>query len=341
MNRIHMVPDRDRRLLLLLGSLTAIIVMLLAYGAQAQECYSGSEVDPVTANALQQAAQRFWDLSAQGDVASLKAGAVPTVSANFGSIEQAVVNHKAMLAEAAPSEKRLFVLDASNSQTTWQRADFYCGIYNSPNRVGISIPNLPPGRYALSIASATGKDPITLTMVLQESGKNTWKLAGYYARANTLGGHDGAWYAAKAGEYKSKGQLHNAWFYDLTAWDLQAPVDFVSTPTLDKLSDEIQAAHPADLPSRTSPLLITTGGRTFKVIDMSALPISGDLYVRAQYESANVSNVALASEDNAVLMKALLAKYPEFREAFGGLVARATDAAGRDYVTITPMKEVK
>jgi hypothetical protein len=339
MNQIPNVQARDGHIFSVLG--TVIIVLLLTYGAQAQECYSGSEIDPVTANSLQQTAQRFWDLSAQGDVASLKAGSVPAVAANFGSIEQAVVNHKALLAEAAPSEKRLFVLDAGNSQTTWQRADFYCGIYNSPNRVGISIPNLPPGRYALSIASATGKDPVTLTMVLQESGKNTWKLAGYYARANTLGGHDGAWYTTKAGEYKSKGQLHNAWFYYLTAWELQAPVDFVSTPALDKLNDEIQATRPTDLPSRNSPLLLTAGNRTFKVIEMSALRIGNDLYVRAQYESANVTNVALASDDNAALTKALLAKYPEFREAFAGVVARATDSAGRDHVTITPMKEAK
>jgi hypothetical protein len=40
-------------------------------------------------------------------------------------------------------------------------------------------------------------------------------------------------------------------------------------------------------------------------------------------------------------MKALLAKYPEMREAFGGVIARATDPAGHDYGTVTPMKDVK
>jgi hypothetical protein len=315
--------------------------LLLACGARAQECYSGSEIDPVTANSLQKTAQQFWDLSAQGDVASLKADAVPSVAASFASIEQAVVGHKQLLAEAPPSEVRLFFLDASNSPATWQRADFYCGIYNSPNRTGISIPNLPPGRYALTVASARGKDPVTLTLVLQEAGKNTWKLAGYYARANTLGGHDGTWFADKAHEFKAKGQLHNAWFYDLTAWDLLAPVDFISTPALDKLNDEIQAARPADLPGAGAPMQLTGGGKTFKVIDLSAVPVESDLYVRAQYESNNVGDPALAPAENAAVMKALLAKYPEFREAFGGVVARATNSAGHDYVTITAMKDVK
>ena len=91
-------------------------------------------------------------MSASGDVAGLKANAVAEVAANFGAIEKAVVNNKSYVRTGAAAETRMFVLDARNSKTTWPRADFYCGIYNSPNRVGISIPNLPPGRYAMTIA---------------------------------------------------------------------------------------------------------------------------------------------------------------------------------------------
>jgi hypothetical protein len=40
-------------------------------------------------------------------------------------------------------------------------------------------------------------------------------------------------------------------------------------------------------------------------------------------------------------MKALIAKYPEFRDAFDGVVARATETSGRDYGTMLPMKEIK
>ena len=173
---------------------------------QAQECYSGSEIDAPTAKALESAAQQYYEMSAQGDVAGLRANAVPDVAANFGGIERAVVSHKAYFAQGPPAETRIFLLDATNSKTNWQRADFYCGIYNSPGRIGISIPNLPPGRYALTIARVAGKSPATLTLVLAEAGKNSWKLAGYYARANTLGGHDGQWFLSKAREYKDKGR---------------------------------------------------------------------------------------------------------------------------------------
>lgn len=324
------------------GYLLAVLLAITLTGvARAQECSSGTEIDGVTSRALEAAARQFYDMSAQGDVAGLRANAIPELAANFGSVEQAVVSHRSLFAQAQLSQIRMFVLDASNSKTVWQRADFYCGIYNSPDRVGISIPNLPPGRYALTIAKAMGKEPATLTMILADSGKTAWKLAGYYARANSLGDHDGQWFVTKAREYKGNGQVYNAWFYYLTAWDLLAPVDFMSTPTLDKLSDETQAARPADLPSAAAPLELTAAGKTFRVVELSAVPLNGELYARVKYDSANIGNPTLVSADNAAVMKALLAKYPEMRDAFGGVVARAADSNGHDYVTITPMKDLK
>ena len=317
------------------------LAAVLAGGARAQECFSGSEIDALTAKSLRTASDKYFSMSAQGDVAGLRSNAVPELAANFGGIEQAVVNNKALFAQEPPSEPRTFLLDARGSKTPWPRADFYCGIYNSPDRVGISIPNLPPGRYAMTTTHGGGKDPITLTLVLVDAGDNTWKLGGYYARRNSLGGHDGQWYMAQAREYKLKGRGHNAWFYYLTAWDLLAPVDFMSTPALDKLNDEMQAVRPPDLPSSSAPLLLTAGGKSFAIAELSALAMNGELYVRAQYTTPNAANPAAASADNAMVMQALLAKYPEIREAFGGVVALATDGAGHDFGTVTPMKNVK
>lgn len=323
------------------GLLAIVLLCSNSLPAMGQECFSGTEMDGGTYRALEAAANRFYQMSAAGDVAGLKANSAPEVAANFSSIEKAVVSNKAALASAQPLEPRLFLLDATNSKTNWQKADFYCGIYNSPDRVGISIPNLPPGRYAMAILKATGKEPITLTLILQESSRGQWQLAGYYARPNTLGGHDGQWFMTKAREYKDKGQLYNAWFYYLAAWDLLAPVDFISTPLLDKLGDDTQAARPPDLPSPSQPLLLTGGAKTFKVVELTAVPVNGELWVRAEYESANAANPPVALTENAALLKTLLEKYPQFREAFGGVVARASDGAGHDYVTLTLMKDAK
>ena len=334
-----MVPIlRDFQGLLLSAGL---LVLALGCGAQAQTCYTGPEIDAPTAKAVESASQQYFNMSAQGDVAGLRANAMPEVAGNFGGIEQAVVSNKMYFAQGPPSETRIFVLDASESKTELQRADFYCGIYNSPDRVGFSIPNLPPGRYALTIAKVTGQHPITLTMILQDTGKNAWKLAGYYARLNSIGEHDGQWFVSKAREYKEKGQRYNAWFYYLTAWDLIAPVDFMGTPQLDRLADEMQAARPADLPSGSAPLELAVGTKAFQVTDMAGVPVPGDLDVRLQYRTPDAANATLATQDNLAVSKALLAKYPELRNAFGAVIARATDNDGHAYSTLTPMKDVK
>ncbi len=44
---------------------------------------------------------------------------------------------------------------------------------------------------------------------------------------------------------------------------------------------------------------------------------------------------------NMAVTKALVSKYPEYREAFAGIVARAVESSGRDYGSLMPMKDIK
>jgi hypothetical protein len=185
-----------------------------------------------------------------------------------------------------------------------------------------------------------GKDPITLTVVLQDVN-GSWKLAGYYPRLDAIGGQDGQWYLTKAREFKSKGQLHNAWFYYLTAWDLLAPVNFMSTPQLDKVAEEMQSARPSDLPGNGNPLNLAANGKTFKVTEMVAVPVENNLDLRVRYETADASNTALAFQDNLSVIKAIVTKYPEVRDAFSAVIALAVDASGHEYGSASPMKDIK
>jgi hypothetical protein len=41
------------------------------------------------------------------------------------------------------------------------------------------------------------------------------------------------------------------------------------------------------------------------------------------------------------VIKALVAKYPELREAFAGVVARGVQPDGRDYGSLLQMKDIK
>jgi hypothetical protein len=61
----------------------------------------------------------------------------------------------------------------------------------------------------------------------------------------------------------------------------------------------------------------------------------------ARYQTADVSNTGQAFQDNIAVMKALIQKFPELREAFDGIVARAVEPSGRDYGTMMPTKDIK
>jgi hypothetical protein len=101
------------------------------------------------------------------------------------------------------------------------------------------------------------------------------------------------------------------------------------------------AARPKDLPGGGPVDLAATGGRTYRITHMSALPVRGELHLLVRYQTPDVSNTQKTFDDNVVVIKALVARYPEYREAFAGVVARAVEPSGRDYGTLLAMKDVK
>src|ERR1051326_732502 len=198
-------------------------VALLVAPAVAQNsgvCTNPGDMDPATRTAVDNTALRIFQQAQSGDYAGLRTNSIPAVSSNFGGIESAVGENQANLKGAQASVRSEYLLDASNTSGSG-RTEFYCGVFNSPERVGFGINNLPRGTYAIVILDVKGgKSPITLSTILQNSG--AWRLAGFYARPTQLAGHDGDWYVAQARAYKAKGQTHNAYFYYLEGWELLA-----------------------------------------------------------------------------------------------------------------------
>jgi hypothetical protein len=323
---------------MVLGLVLASIV--LSQTLAAQTCSSGPDLDAATKSAIDTAAKQFLQMSKNGDVAGLKANSIPAITGDFGAIEQAVITNKPYLAEGDSTVTGTYLLDASQAKAALPRADFYCGIYNSPDRLSFSIPNLPPGKYAIVIQKVNGKDPITLTLILQNMN-GAWKLAGYYPRLNSVGAHDSQWYATQARAYKSQGKPLAAWFYYLTAYDLTAPVSFMSTPQLDKLADEVQSARPANLPSSSAPLSLTANGKVFRVTELSPLQEDNKLDLRVVYQNPNAGDSGVAFQDNLAVIRAFIAKYPELRDAFDSVIARAVDGNGHEYGSLLPMKDIK
>jgi hypothetical protein len=321
-----------------------LALLLMAGTVHAQTCLSAPDMEGSLRTALETAAQRYFEMSLRGDTAALRQNSIPFVAADFGGVEAAVKDNQAAFTGAHATVRPPFLLTATGPEPL-PKAEFLCGVFGPSGQTSQSavfvLNNLPAGKYGVAILDVSGgSEPRTLTLVLQEIGTE-WKLAGYYARSPQMGGHDGAWYAQRARDFKAKSQLHNAWLYYREAIALSSPVDFMSTLASDKLYDEAEAAQPSDMPARGSTLDLSAGGKTYQCTEIFPLTVGSDLDVVVRYTSADISNTQKAFQENMLVIKALVAKFPELREGFAGVVARAVEPSGRDYGSMLPMKELK
>jgi len=317
-----------------------LLIALSAIGAPAQTCLTTNDMDEATRSALVATGKRFYDLAAHGDAASLRQSAITSLATNFSGIEGAVKDNQANLSAAQPEQRPPFLLKAEGNEPL-ARAEFLCGVFGSQGQTRDSavfvIPNLPPGNYGIvTLEAASAQGAHTVSFVLQQQAAD-WKLGGFYVRLTKVAGHDGNWFADRAREFKARGQNHNAWFYYGEARELLVPVPFMATATTDKLYDEMQTVKPVDLP----PADLTAGTKTYKITDLFPIPVGQDFDLVVRYQSADVSDTGRTFQDNAAVMKALVAKYPELRDAFAGIVVRAVEPSGRDYGSMQPMKDIK
>jgi hypothetical protein len=324
--------------------LSVLMIFMAGAGlAQAQTCYTTADMEEPARAALKNTGNRFFDMAARGDAASLKQNAISSLASDFGGVESAVKENQPSLVGAQATTRPPYLLKVEGNAPL-QRAEFLCGIFGpngqTANSAEFVIPDLSPGTYGIVILDATGtKGPRAVSFVLQQQG-NEWKIGGFYVKASQVAGHDGNWFADKARAFKAKGQNRNAWFYYLEARELLVPLPFMYTQATDKLYDEMQTVKPTDLPTEGS-VDLAAGGKTYRLPTIFPLPVGQDFDLVVKYDCADVSDSAKTFQENSAVMKALLAKFPEFRDGFDGVVARAVEPSGRDYGSMLPMKDIK
>jgi hypothetical protein len=322
---------------------TALVLLALVWQAKAESCSTSTEMDAATKSALQSTAVHWFNNVALGSSQPLLAVSIPDIASNASGMDSILQEHKANLTGASASVRNVYLLDATGSGQL-EKAEFYCGVFNSSNKIGFTLQNLPPGKYALVILDVqNSKIPYFYSFLMRQEGAS-WKVAGLFPRPKQIAGHDSQWYWQRAREFAAKGQRHNAWYYYLAARELAAPLPFMSTAKLDNFYDEIQQATPTDLPEQ-SPLPITTAsGKVYQVTNLFVVPddqTKGGLDLVVKYKTNDISDTGKTFIENKEVMKALLAKYPEFREPFGSLVARAVAPSGQDFGTMLPIKDVQ
>jgi hypothetical protein len=325
-----------------LGFWIAFSVLALSPLTRAQSCQTSSDMEEASRSALMTAGQRYFDMAAKGEVASLRQNAIPSLASDFSGIEGTVKDHQPDLAGAQATVKTVFLLDGT---TPVAHAEFYCGVFGKNGQTASSavfyLDNLPAGKYGVALLDATSaKGRMMVSFILQQVGTD-WKLGGLYMKSAQVAGHDSDWFLARAREYKVKGQMHNAYFFFTEARGLISPLPFMSTLATDKLFDESQSAQPADVPSNGKPVDLAVGTAIYKLTAIFPEVVGTDLDLIVKYQAASVSDTTLAYQNNVAVIKALVAKYPEVRDVFAGVVARAVDPSGHDYGTLLAMKDVK
>jgi hypothetical protein len=324
----------------------SLFILCLIYSGliHAQTCFTSSDMDAHSRSALEGTAVRYFEMVARGDAASLKQNAIPSLAANFSGIETALKDNQSDLTGAQAAPRPPFLLQVEGTAPL-QRAEFLCGVFGKNGQTADSaefvIPNLSPGNYGIVTLNVTGpKGPRTVSFVFQQQATD-WKLGGLYVKNPQIAGHDANWFAERARAFKSKGQNRNAWLYYLEARELAVPLPFMYTQLTDRLYDESEEVKPADLPVAGATVDLAAGNKTYKLTTVFPLPVGQDLDLVAKYQSADVSDTAKTFQDNTAVMKALVTKYPEVKDAFEAMVVRAVEPSGKDFGSMLPMKDIK
>jgi hypothetical protein len=321
----------------------ALLPLSLALPAFGVSCMTQSQMASAQRTILMQSAQMLGANVQSGNAAAVRAETISSVATQFDGIAGSIQAVDTSIQHAALTVDALYILDATDLKAPAE-TQFFCGVVGSPLTVEITIPGLPPGKYALAILHATGvKQPQQLSLVLQNdpTGSPDWKLAGFFTRPMTMGGHDGIWFWRQAREYAAKKQLWDAWFYYQTAQYLLNPVDFLSSPNLQKLQREAEQARPDNLPG-SDPLHLSAGAQSFDIVSLHTGELSAQLDLVITYNATPNQDMVAARAQVTAVMRALLQQHPELQSAFHGLwVYAATPGNQSPFALELPMDQIR
>lgn len=325
--------------------LTAFVALLGLFAAVKQahavSCVTQSQMT-VSERAEYIRAMRALEAPIQaGNLNAVKAMTIAPVAAQFDGIAQSIQSLSPLIQQAVFTVSSMYLLKAEDLKQAEEMTEFFCSLPQSSLTVTVTIPQLPPGVYLLALLHATGVEhPQQVSMILQKEGAE-WKLAGFFARPMSLGNKEGVWYWVQAREYAKKHQNWNAWFYYQTAAFLLNPVDFLSSPNLEKLHREAQEVRPEELPAQSQPLKVTVNNQSLEITHLRTDDFNGNLDLVVTYQAKDISDPAATRTQIVALMKALLSAHPELRQAFHGLWVYATAENRPPYAIELPMEQIQ
>lgn len=325
----------------LLRIMIVICVAMRAAGANAASCTTQSQMTSAQRDELTSAARTLlWQVQTN-NTQVLRGDVTPSLAANFDGIANSVSHLQPLVQASSITVEELYLLDASSDSGGAAQIDFFCG---SPV-VALSIPALPAGTYALAMVHATGVPrPQQLSLFLSKSAEGRWLLAGLFDRPMTEEGHDGLWYWTTARKYVQTKMNWNAWFYYRIATNLLDPLDFLTSPNLEKLEHEADQARPTDLPGKAAMTFLAQG----ELITVTAIDTStqlGGLDLDVHYSPNGVQATELhdpiaARKQVTAVMSTLLKMHPEMQGAFHGIWVHADQGTSTLFALELPLDQI-
>ncbi len=318
----------------------AALVLATPVTSLAVTCTTQAELQPQDRNALAAVGQRLANAIVQQDDATLQAQLLPTIASQWDGIRGEVELGAPLLKGGEAQLQSIYLLDAS-AQTETTDDQFFCSNTSGSLTVTISMHALPPGKYGVILAQAAGAPlggQIGLIVVWDPTATPAaWRLGGVSVRQGIVDGHDGVWYWTRARALAATGQPWSAWYsYDLARY-LLLPVDFLSSPNLEKLTRE---QGEVKNPPGGFPISLNDGPRTWRIegVRIDTTLRTADLSVT--YESLGIADPAAARTEATAVLSALVKAHPELRDNFHGLWAVSSKDGKLTPVMELPMGQI-
>lgn len=326
------------------SALLGIALAVAVFPAGAVNCTTQSSLQPGDRQALLTAGNSIADAIASQNLDSLQADLLPAVIGEWDSIRSATQGAAPLFKGGKVYWGDGYLLDATDLKAPAD-TQFFCANADSAVTMTISLRSLPAGRYALLIGDYEGAPlagQLALILGTDTTAGGKWKLGGVFAREGSLEGHDGVWYWRHARELATRKAEWSAWFsYDAARW-LLLPVDFLSSPHLEKLNKE-QSQLSAD-PLNSLPLTVTgSGSDSGKSWKITALTLDTALHtpdIAVVYEGTGLTDPMAARAEAVAVMSAFLKLHPELRENFHGLWAYSEKDGRRSYAVEQAMHDI-
>jgi hypothetical protein len=306
---------------------------------RATSCTTQAELTPQDRDALTGAGGRLALAVVNQDFAALQAALLPAVAQEWQGIRSVVEGAAPLFKGGQVQLRSLYLLDAT-SLTAPADTQFFCSNSTGSLTVTLTMRALPPGRYAVVLADAAGAaQGGQLGFILAWDGPAAgWKLGGLTVRPGILDGHDGVWWWSRARELARADQPWSAFYAYEAARSLLVPVDFLSSPNLEKLGTEQAAIK--NSPQDAFPLTIQDGPRTWKIVAMHLDVTLGQGDLGVAYESTGVADPAAQRTEAVAVLSALVKAQPGLKQNFHGLWAYAMKDGKPTPVIELPMAQI-